>query len=289
VTVDSGLLGRLIPGDHVCWLVDDQDIRADGTAVYVRAGLVREHKVVYHGDDPDGVIAGLEARGVHTDAAISSGQLQVSTAESTYLSSGVFDPEATIRGWRRESALARKQGYRGLRALGDMSWASRAVPGADRLPWYEAQVNRIFADGYAMGICLYDRRLFAPAALQGFTASHPGLISPETGAGQMPLLHVVRTTAPPGLRLDGEADLSNRRALRAVIDHLLDDLGATGRALTIDVSELRFADGETARTMVRAASRSRGLRIVGCSGSMARLLAFHGADTTPGLTVETAP
>jgi anti-anti-sigma regulatory factor len=287
--VDTGLLGRLIPGDHVCWLVDDQGIRADGTAAYVRAGLTKHHKVMYCGDDPDEVIAGLEARGVHTGAALSSGQLRVSTAEATYLAGGYFDAEATIDDWRQQSARARTEGYRGLRALGDMSWASRSVPGADRLPWYEAQVNRIFADGFAMGICLYDRRLFPPAALQHFTASHPGLISPETGEGQAPLLHVRRTVDPPGLRLLGEADLSNRRALSAVIEHLLDDADTTGRPLTIDVSELRFADGETARILVRAASRSRGLRMVGCSRSMTRLLAFHGADTIPGLTVESAP
>lgn len=285
---DSALLGRLELGDHLCWTVGDQETRDAGTAAYVRAGLDQHHKVLYFGDGPEQMLAGLRTRGVDADRAVASGQLQASTAEATYLASGAFDAQATIEGWRVESARARDQGYLGLRALGDMTWASRPVPGAGDLARYEAQVNRVFADGFAMAVCLYDTRLFDPAALRRIAAAHPAGLSASTAAADVPLLHVTRTGNPPGLRLRGEADLSNRGALRTVLEHVPDDTDTAGRALTIDVSELRFADAEAARMLIRAAEDTDRTRIVGCTPSLAGLLDFLGAGVTPGLTVEIA-
>ena len=285
---DSALLGRLDLGDHLCWMVGDQETREAGTAAYVRAGLDRHQKVLYFGDGPEQMLAGLRACGVDADSAVASGQLQASTAEATYLTSGAFDAQATIEGWRVESARARDQGYRGLRALGDMAWATRPVPGAGDLARYEAQVNRVFADGFAMAVCVYDTRLFDPAALRRVASAHPGGMSAVTAAADVPLLHVTRTGSPPGLRLRGEADLANRRALRTVLEHVSHDTDTAGRALTIDVSELHFADAETARMLIRAAEDTDRMRIVGCTPSLAGLLGFLGAGVTPGLTVEVA-
>ena len=156
------------------------------------------------------------------------------------------------------------------------------------MPWYEDQVNRVVADGFAIGLCLYDRRLFSLSRLSDFTSAHPGVLSAGNSGGPVPLFHVVRTADPVGLRLRGEADLSSRRALRTVLAHLMDDLDAAGRELTFDVSGLQFADGHTARLLADAARNARAVRIVGCTPALTRLLAFHGAGTRPGLTVEAA-
>jgi hypothetical protein len=281
--VDTALLGRLVPGDHVCWLVEDEEARADGTAAFVRAGLASHHKILYCGDDPDRVVAALEARGVHTGPAMASGQLRVTTAEAAYLAGGVFDAEATLEIWRRQAAQARAEGYLAMRGFGDMSWAGRPVPGADRLPWYEAEINRVFSDGFVLGVCLYDKSLFDPPYLGDLVSAHPGLLS--AGAGPAPLLHAARTTGPLGLRLVGEADLSNRRALHAVVQHLVEDATVAGEPVTIDVSELRFADGPAARTLLGAAGSAGGLRLVGCSPALIRVLTFHGAASTPGVSL----
>jgi uncharacterized protein YdbL (DUF1318 family) len=47
----------------------------------------------------------------------------------------------------------------------------------EELSWYETQVNRICVDGYTMGVCLYDRRLFSEPDLRRVTRSHPATIT----------------------------------------------------------------------------------------------------------------
>jgi anti-anti-sigma factor len=275
------LLDRVALGDHVCWIVDDDAARMAAIAEFVRAGLRARHRVVYCGDDPGQVLAGLEGHGVGTGAAVDAGLLRVTTAEASYLTGGVFDPRSTLRLWRDEVARSRAQGHPGIRVIGDMTWASRRVPGADLLPWYEAQVNTVFLEGYVAGVCAYDRRRFDPLHLRRLSWAHPGGASTSIPYEPESSLRARRTCH--SLRLSGEADLSNRDALRALIEHLFDD----GPEATIDVSELTFADIAATRALVGAAAGGHGrVRLVGCSRRLRRVLDLHGADGVPGLTVE---
>ncbi|GAA2850957.1 hypothetical protein Acy02nite_34350 [Actinoplanes cyaneus] len=264
----TGTLPELRLGDHLCVIVDSDAGKAAALADYLRGGLRDNHRILYYGDP-------AELCDPAWAAPLASGQVQVVPPESSYLASGRFDPEATIAGWEVACADARAAGHDGLRVAGDMSWAARPVPGAERLPWYEAQVNRVFAGGYAMAVCFYDRRLFTPAELSQFSCAHPA-----------PQLRMIRTDDPAGLRMDGETDLASRAALRAVVENLADDL-PNGETLVIDVSRLRFADASAARTLLHPVTvAGRRTRLVGCSPGLRRLLAFHGADDVPGLTVE---
>ncbi|MEU4241860.1 MEDS domain-containing protein [Actinoplanes sp. NPDC026619] len=277
------LLDQVTLGDHVCWSVDDDVIRMETIAGFVRTGLRNRERVLYCGDDPAAVVEGLRQRGVDTGAALGAGDLSVDTPEGSYLASGAFDPHATMLLWRSEVARARSAGYRGIRLLGDMSWASRRFPGFEHLPWYEAQINMIFAEGYVAGVCAYDRRRFDPLHLRRLLWAHPGAAGSEMPFDPDSSLRMRRVLDPWGLRLEGEADLSNRDALRAVAEHLFDD----GPDVTIDVSELRFADIAAARVLVAAAASGAGrVRLTGCSPSLLRLLRFHGADGVPALVAE---
>jgi anti-anti-sigma factor len=275
----TAVLDRLRLGDHACVLVDDDAGRLSGLAAYIATGLRDDDRILYFGPAPGDLTTGLAALGVDVGPALERGQLRLATPEESYLAGGSFDPEVTIAGWRTESARARADGFRGLRAIGDMSWAARPVPGAERLPWYEAHVNRVFADGDAMAICLYDRRLFSETDLQRICWSHPATVDRDTDPAAEPAMRAVRTIDPPGLRLTGAADLSNRHALRAVLENLFEDTPATGGPLTVDLSGLRFADAAAMRILLRTAvAESHRLRLVGCSPTMRRLLAFNGAD-----------
>ncbi|WP_051809613.1 MEDS domain-containing protein [Actinoplanes subtropicus] len=274
------LLDQVTLGDHVCWTVDDDATRLEAIAGFVRAGLGARHRVIYAGDDPGAVLAGLERHGIGTRSAIDQGLLHATTAEASYLTGGVFDPEATLELWRGEIARARSAGCPGIRVVGDMTWASRRVPGAERLPWYEAQVNTFFLDGYVAGVCAYDRRRFDPLDLRRLSWAHPGAAATRVPFEPGSALRARRIRDPYGLRLAGEVDLSNRDALRAVIEHLFDEEPAA----TVDVSELTFADTAASRILVDAAGHGA-LRLVGVSAPLRRLLDFHGARRVPRLTV----
>ncbi|MEV4642333.1 MEDS domain-containing protein [Actinoplanes sp. NPDC049548] len=274
----SALLERVTRGDHVCWIVEDEVSRLDTLAGVVLAGLRARDRVVYCGEDPEGLVAGVGHRGVPAAEAVASGNLRVSAAEGSLLCSGVFEPAAALSFLREEEARARKDKYSGLRVITDMSWASRSLPGADQVTRYEAGLNSFFSEGYLLGICAYDRRLFDPLSLRRHAGAHPSAAGPGMPFDPGSTLRMRRTRHPYGLRLEGEADMFNRQALSSVIARLVDDLPDDGTVIHVDVSGLRFADTAAARILSQAGDRAGGrLRLMGCSPALLRLLDFHGS------------
>jgi anti-anti-sigma factor len=273
------LLDRLIPGDHVCWTTGDEAVRLDSLTEVAETGFREGHRVVYCGDDTADVLAAFAQRGLPTGRALASGDLRVPPIESSYLTAGVFDPQATLSFLHREIGAARDAGYRGLRIVADMSWASRLVPGIERLLDYETEINKIFAEGYVLGVCAYDRRAFTTASLRNLARSHPGTVRTGRPFDPARALRVRHTWQPFGLRLEGEADLLNESVLRAVIDHLLDILPDEYPRAAVDVSGLTFVDTAAARVLLQAPDRAAGrIRLVGRSPALDRLIEFHGAE-----------
>jgi hypothetical protein len=262
-------LSRLAPGDHVC-------VTHTGPVVGVVAGFVLDalgtgDKVVcYTGDgDPAAVAAHIENADARARTALRSGRFEIRCARDSYLDSGAFDPERTIDTLRAALGDVRDAGYPGLRVIADMSWAAAELPGAERLAWYEAETNRLFADGYARVACLYDRAAFTPQRLRECIAAHPATVEPDSCRD--PQLRLRYTTDPPGLAIAGEADIANRAALAAVLAGLPHDLPGPSE-LTIDVSGMTFADVATAAALLRCAASTPRVRIAGADPHLADLL-----------------
>ena len=75
---------------------------------------------------------------------------------------------------------AATDGFAGLRLVGDMTWALGKPAGVEHLAAYEAQVNQLYMDGRALGVCLYDRHAFGSDLLQQVAYAHPAIA--HTGA-----------------------------------------------------------------------------------------------------------
>lgn len=99
-------------------------------------------------------------------------------------------------------------------------------------------------------------------------------------------LRISRTVDPIGLRLSGEVDISNHRALEAVLRAVTAE--ADHQVINLDVAELRFADLGAVRLLIRAAEASPAdLRLVGCSQMLVWLLDVVAAGRPiPGLVVK---
>ena len=135
-----------------------------------------------------------------------------------------------------------------------------------------------------MGICTYDRRLFDPILLRRLALAHPGAAGPLLPFDPETSLRIRRTEEPYGLWLSGETDMSNRHALKAMIEEAY--LMREGQAVvTLDATALRFADTAAARVLLNAAATLGRMHVVGCSPVLVRLLHFHGAASIPGLIV----
>ncbi len=73
-----------------------------------------------------------------------------------------------------DCALA--DGFVGLRASGDMSWALGSEPGTEQLIEYEAVLNEVAARQPFLGICRYDLRGFPPSTLRDVLRVHPQVV-----------------------------------------------------------------------------------------------------------------
>ncbi|MFI5843194.1 MEDS domain-containing protein [Catenuloplanes sp. NPDC051500] len=277
------MVETLRPGDHVCWTVGTDDEQLQVTSRYIRDGLARRHRIVYftHAMMPQAVSAGLEASGVPVAAAVAAGQLRISSSTGGYLKSGGFDAAAMPAAWAAEQDAAREAGWSGLRAIGDMSWAASQLPGTEDLPAYEAQVNRVFAEGYAMALCLYDRRLFTPAELTGTISAHPCAKGADDGELWEPALRMRYTTDPYRLTLHGEIDAANRDAVAAMLATLAGESAAAGLPGEVDLSGVAVYDVSTATRLVHAREAGT-IRLVGATPQLTKLIGLISA-TAGGL------
>ncbi len=279
----------LEPGDHVCWTFDSEQSRLDATAGFVRSGIRAEHKIVYYTDaiPPTEILAGLSERGIDAAGMTRIGQLEVATAEETYLAGGRFDLAASIAGWADTCARAQAQGFAALRVVGDMAWASSGVPGAEDVARYEANVNAIYAEGYVMAVCQYDRRKFTPDQLRAVASAHPATLHAghrdQVSVAGQPLLRI-RHAGPAHLRLIGDSDLSNRAAVEAALAALSAEADRHQRTAVLDLSELHFADSATAGALLDfAALTPTGVAITGCRPGLADLLDLFGGPRVTNL------
>jgi anti-anti-sigma regulatory factor len=253
----------------------------DAVAEYVESGLRDEHKVLYFGAEllPAALLDTLDG---------ADGQFEASPAPQVFLPDGSFEPSRMVDTMADHIAAARREGWTGLRVLGEMAWAAVDRPGGvKRLAQFEAGVNRLFIDEYAMAVCAYNRSHFSWNDLSEICASHPGTVTPNQTMDWNPMLRMRRTADPFGVALSGEADASNQRSLAAVLRALVAE--SNGDSLTIDATGLRFADVSTARQIIGAAQAAQGgVRVVGASPTLEWLLSFVPSRPVPNLTVERA-
>ncbi len=278
-------LAGLEPGDHVCWTFDSEQTRMDATAGFIRSGIRDEHKVVYYTASltPSDVHTGLFERGIDAAGMMRVGQLEIATAADTYLAGGRFDPKECIDGWSDTCARTKAEGFAALRVVGDMAWATTGVPGAEDLADYEARVNAVYADGYAMAVCQYDTRLFTAEQLWPIAAAHPGTLRSGGGDREPPLLRI-RRVGPARLRLVGDSDVSNRAAFEAALTGLGAEAERHRQPPVLDLTGLQFADSATAGALIDFADRNpTGLTIVGCRPGLRELLDVFGGGYLPKL------
>jgi signal transduction histidine kinase len=166
---------NLQPGDHVCAIFQGDEERRAVVGPFLQDGLVAGDKVVYVVDQrpPGSALEELRALGMDPTEPLRSGQLVLQSAMDAYTRDGRFDPDLMIQGLADLTAQARAEGYRALRITGEMSWATRGVPGSDRIMEYEMKLNRFFPGSDALGLCQYDRRHFGPRALLDVLTAHP--------------------------------------------------------------------------------------------------------------------
>ena len=143
---------------------------------FVRAGLQRNERIFVYADAMpiETISEALHTRGIDVSRLEKTPTLHIGHSKDSYLANGCFDLDATVNGWFHLVERAVADGFDGIRVVGDMSWASRGVPGSERLFEYESAIQReVFSSGRVVGLCGYDARCFDPATLRIARDLHP--------------------------------------------------------------------------------------------------------------------
>lgn len=253
-------VSSLRSGDHVCLKYVSAAEQEAVLAAFVVGGLERNERVFYFSDtrDPANVQRALEYRGIDVERHASRRRLSLATAQESYLASGEFDPDACIQGWVDTAAEAVADGYSGIRVAGDLGWAMRPVPGADRLLEYEARIQtEVFPLGTITGMCEVDCTRFEPATCDALTLLHPdGIVCADMLAANA-CMEILPTFEPFGAKVFGEIDMLSNDAFEQALQYLI--ASSTGD-VQLDMSGVRFIGAASLSVLARSAARLEGER-----------------------------
>jgi anti-anti-sigma regulatory factor len=276
-------------GDHLCLaFAHESEQRAVATG-FVTGGLDRGERVLYVTDGPehDRVQGWLKEAGADVSALTASGQLELRSAEETYLASGRFDPDEMIAMWRSEIEGSLAAGYAGLRVSGEMSWALADVAGAERLAEYERRVTALFKEGMSAAMCQYDCREFPSDLLAVIADGHPAT------ARQNALIDSDRLRITPAFDRAGERVLGvdgfiDYHSAAAWSEGLRTAVAVEGD-IQLDMTELGFIDVAGLRALTEVASGlppGRHVRVRNLASMLGEVIRLVGWDQTSGLIIE---
>lgn len=162
-------------GDHLCSLWTDPATDRVTARAFLRGS-----------DDGEASLAILDPSRDADPAAAAVGDMlrtdhiDLFSTDQVHVDGGVFDPDRMRRFWSTQSDKARDHGRRHLRAVAEMAWAIRELPGTDEAPGFESSLNPHFATIPASVICQYGSTRFGRETLLAMVLSHPMVVIGET-------------------------------------------------------------------------------------------------------------
>jgi hypothetical protein len=275
----------LLPGDHACLTFSDPDERLDLVAAFVRDGLESSSKVLCLTDSiaPERLRTELADRGVPMRPLPRPDQLTIAASEESWLRNG---GARMVRRLARELDDAQRDGFAGLRVTADMCWITRPGAGADELPVFESDVDKLFGDGRLTAICQYDREVFDAVTLAFAASVHPLTVAAAVYY-EDPVLRICRQHTPPGVRIAGELDLGHVDELTLALAEAL----RLDRDVELNLARLHFIDAAAVGAVFRAVAglpAGRTMR-VRCGGPVLRMLRLVGLPDLPGVVIVETP
>lgn len=165
--------------DHFALLYESQEEQFDAAIPFIRQGLERGEHCLYVADENSKaeVLEAMRAADVDVDVALESGALTIHTKQATYLRGGTFDRDAMLEFWEHSLEQATdEEGYTGIRAAAEMTWALDGDTSLDLLAEYEAVLNDLYEDEDYTVLCQYNREQFPATVIHDVIKTHPHLI-----------------------------------------------------------------------------------------------------------------
>lgn len=254
---------ELKPGSHVCWIVDEPATYVSGTQELLR-------DAAHHGQKP--VLFGPE----ESSALVELGQLASMAVDPsmTFLGGAKLDRDTMFTHFREHTAMARLEGYSGLRVVADMDWIVATQADIGSIVSFELILGRVVQELEATIVCAYRASTFGFEAIRSVLSVHEIDVGGE--APQFRLFAV----GGGAWRLSGEVDLAVASTFAAAVA-----LAAGDGDWIVDVSDLEFIDVAGMRQIADASSISeKKIRCLGASPKLRRMWELAGfAQSAPSV------
>jgi hypothetical protein len=161
-------------GDHICLFYRSAEEQLAELLPFVEAGLSRNERCfcAVSSSVAQRLSASLQRASIKPEAAQKEGALVLATPEESYLCNGSFNPENMIRLLENFVRDSLAMGFDGFRAAGDLGWAAGDSGLCARLREYESIMARFYPNRAALGLCMYDVRLFTSEELSELMRIH---------------------------------------------------------------------------------------------------------------------
>jgi hypothetical protein len=168
---------QIAPGEHLCAFYRGLVERDEILIPYLREGLRSGDKCICVVDatDPETVLAALAAE-LDLTSSLTNRTLDVQRSRDTYLREDRFSTRAMLDFWDDAVGGALTQGFTFARAVGEMTWSLRELPGVDELVGYESELNRFLPRYPQVILCLYDLDRFSGELLMDVLKTHPRML-----------------------------------------------------------------------------------------------------------------
>jgi hypothetical protein len=103
-------------------------------------------------------------------------QVAASTTKEGYYPDGSFDPDGMLARLRAAYQQCKDHGLAGARFAGEMTWALRGVPGADRILECETRINDLIKEAPMVIMCQYDINKFDGGMIYDVLNAHEVVI-----------------------------------------------------------------------------------------------------------------
>jgi anti-anti-sigma factor len=258
--------GGVEDADHVCWAYEDDTTFEDAALRFLGSGLDRGERLLWVGDGAPDRLRRSGGRLAQVEDLLARGALRVLPVAEAYGAPGTFSPAAQRDFYAAETHRALEDGYRGLRAVAEVSaLAADADRGADFLRWEHLCDDLVASTSGLRVLCAYRTAEVPADVVADAAALHPVVVAPGT---------------PPPFRLwfDG-----NRIAVSGEIDtagadrfrRLVVGTHADGPVLTLDLGGVGFMDLAGARAVAQigraVAARDGRLVLTGTSRLFRRM------------------
>jgi len=168
--------GTVLNGNrHLCAFFHSEEEEFRALLPFMVDGLAAGEKVIYlvNGNDIEEHRRRLKAGGVDLEAVEQSGQLDVVGWPPSVRDGDAIDQAKSVDDFL---SAARNQGYRRMRVVGDMDWASENQTSDAYLIALEARLDAVYSRHDAWIICAYDLSRFSGVAVLDVMRTHPAVL-----------------------------------------------------------------------------------------------------------------